>query len=214
MRAIGAMAVGAGGLVAIVVVDHVLLGDQALLQHGFYDEVAHLITGAIVAVALWALRVPVRGLAVLAGTVAIDLDHVPLILGIIHAPVGTSRPESHSLAPVALLLVVALLHRRRRALWLSFALGIGSHLLRDLGTGTVLLAWPLSVRPISVPYHSYITIMVALVTAAAVRAVAARPSTVPGRRAPVVTARPTAARVVNRTPRPLPPRQGSRAGRR
>lgn len=142
-------------LIGIALVDLLFHGSDWLPMHGFADEVNHSLTGLvwITAVAVLGVRVVVP--AALLGAVAIDLDHVPEILGWTESPPGTSRTYTHSLLLVLALVVIAVCDRRRRVIWGSAALGLLSHLVRDMGTGTVLFWWPLSNRPVGIPYELY-----------------------------------------------------------
>ena len=169
VRAIATAAAGATCLSSILLLDLRYVDHPDLLEHGVFDEAAHLLTAGMIAIALGAIRVPVRVAALLLGSIAIDIDHIPLILGMTDAPAGTSRPESHSLIPVIVLLLGAALDRRHRATWSSAALGVAAHLFRDLGTGTVLLGWPVSDRPIGISYESYIWGAMVLIPAAVCR---------------------------------------------
>lgn len=146
---------------------------------GLLDEPAHLATTVLVlsAVArtagsrLWAWA--------LVGSVLIDLDHVPFHLGWdpIVSPVG--RPVTHSLIVVAALLACAGARRWRTAA-LGLALGVVSHLLRDLATGPgVPLVWPLSDTGVAVPYAVYWSVLV--LAALVALATADRPVTISDR---------------------------------
>lgn len=150
-------------LAAIALVDRFLLDRRPLALHGLADELGHLLTAYVWLGLAEAAGLAVSPLAVLAGGVAIDLDHLPLILRIAHAPAGTSRPVSHSLLTVLVLLALAGADRQRRRVWASLALGVASHLVRDLGTGAVPLFWPLPSAPIGMPYECYLGLTVVLV---------------------------------------------------
>jgi hypothetical protein len=71
---------------------------------------------------------------------------------------------------VVTLLVVAVAHRSRRDVWASAALGVGTHLFSDLGTGTVVLWWPVAADPVAVPYSAYTLLTGVLVALAALTA--------------------------------------------
>jgi membrane-bound metal-dependent hydrolase YbcI (DUF457 family) len=144
-------------------------GDQiaavSLFPGGALDECAHVLTTVLI---LWALgpRVWQRFLvpAVIA-SVAIDLDHIPGELGAVWLTAGTPRPYTHSLLTIALVLVAALLVRRRRDLCLGIALGLAVHFFRDLsepGSGVALL-WPWSDHSFSLSHGSYVGVMAAVV---------------------------------------------------
>src|SRR5690242_3017172 len=100
------------GLMAFVVgldVAHRAL-PAGVLMTGVLDEPAHLATAAL---ALLACTTPMTRtrhrrllLTALVSSMAIDLDHVPMYLGLAEA--GGGRPPSHSLATVAVLIAAAL----------------------------------------------------------------------------------------------------------
>lgn len=137
----------------------------SFIPGGPLDETAHFLTMLIV---LWALgdRVWQRfGPAALVASVAIDVDHVPQYLGYDFWTRGTPRPYSHSLLTIAVVLVLAVLWRRRRDVLLGVALGLVAHFWRDLseaGSGVALL-WPFSDHSFSLSQTSYLLIMAAFV---------------------------------------------------
>lgn len=116
----------------------------SILASGALDEVAHLVTGALGLLALSCLiDVPRRFYAAgLVASVAIDLDHIPLYLG-----VGNpyQRPVTHSLATVAVVLAAAAASRRHRAVLAGVAAGLLIHFARDIAEGPpgVRMLWPL-----------------------------------------------------------------------
>ena len=116
----------------------------SILASGALDEVAHLVTGALGLLALSCLiDVPRRFYAAgLIASVAIDLDHIPLYLG-----VGNpyQRPVTHSLATVAVVLAAAAASRRHRAVLAGVAAGLLIHFARDIAEGPpgVRMLWPL-----------------------------------------------------------------------
>jgi inner membrane protein len=122
------------------------------------DEPAHLATSALVLTTFapsssWGL---LPGTIALASSVLIDVDHVPLYLGLT-AVAPSGRPVTHSaVAPLALMTLAALLPRSARRAVRSAALGVGLHLIRDLATGPgVSLFWPLDARSVLLPYSWY-----------------------------------------------------------
>jgi inner membrane protein len=143
-------------LVAIAALDLSLVGRQPLVLHGAADELGHMMTALAWYGAMVTIGVPVLLMAMLIGAVMLDLDHVPLVFGWVSTPPGTSRPGTHSLLPVALMLWMALRDKDRRGWWTAAALGMVSHLWRDLGTGHVALLWPVSDRVATVPYAVYV----------------------------------------------------------
>ena len=82
------------------------------------------------------------------GSVALDVDHVPLY---VRYEKPYARPGSHSLVTVAV--VAGLTARstgRRRAFLRGVSFGLASHLFRDLWTGGAPLFWPLSGRRVMI----------------------------------------------------------------
>jgi inner membrane protein len=127
---------------------------------GLLDESAHLITAALVLGS--APRAVVRPVWawVLIGSVAIDIDHLPLYAGVSGFRVDGGRPPSHSLAVVLLLLAGAAIPSLRKPL-LGLAGGVILHIVRDMATGPgVPLLWPLRPGNVLMPYLVYVALMV------------------------------------------------------
>jgi membrane-bound metal-dependent hydrolase YbcI (DUF457 family) len=135
---------------------------------GVVDEAAHMAT-ALALLSAWpaADREFARGL--LAGSILIDVDHVPELWGHRWLRPRGVRPVPHSAAAPALLLVRAARGSSRTAL--GAAVGLGGHLLRDLATGRtgVALLWPLTSRPFSVRYRRYAAVLAVLAAVGAAR---------------------------------------------
>jgi membrane-bound metal-dependent hydrolase YbcI (DUF457 family) len=157
----------------------VVASSTAPTEFAVVDEPAHLATGLVFVLALLTLagsrRAPLSFLAaaIVAG-VAIDLDHVPGLLGWHGLTQGTPRPYTHSLAtPVVLIAVGALLGGRAKPIAFGAAFGVCAHLFRDLCTGPGLaLAWPLSGAAVRLPYLAFAAGLI--LAAAAVAAATAR----------------------------------------
>jgi membrane-bound metal-dependent hydrolase YbcI (DUF457 family) len=134
-----------GCLATIAVADYVIYRRRPpWIVVGMFDHPAH------VATALLLRRNPTP--SYLAGSLLPDLDHIPLALRIVHPNPGDPRPVTHCLLTVA---PVALLNREA-------ALGMLAHFVRDLGVGTgTPLLWPLSRRPVRVPYAAYAVLVLA-----------------------------------------------------
>ncbi|SNR77188.1 metal-dependent hydrolase [Blastococcus mobilis] len=138
---------------------------------GVLDEPAHLLTAWVLLAALpfgrprgwlpWAL----------AGSVLIDVDHLPLYLGSADVAAAGGRPFSHSSATLAVLALIAGGARgRARIALLGLATGVTLHLVRDLATGPgVPLFWPLRQTSVEVPYGAYLVVLVAAAALAAAR---------------------------------------------
>ncbi len=138
---------------------------------GLLDEPAHLLTAALVLLALPTRFWQRNAGWVLLGSVALDIDHVPLFLGDAGFAVDGGRPPTHSLVTVVVLILgAAAVPGLRRGLG-AFALGVGLHLLRDVATGPgIPLLWPLARAVVTVPYLAYLTLLGLLTGLALVRA--------------------------------------------
>ena len=137
-------------LTAVLLLD-TWLAQTSYLLRGLVDEPAHLLTTSIAVLAVIAARggrvAPAFAVAALAAGNLVDADHLPQVLGSDVLTRGTPRPYPHSLAAIALLLVVATAARGRTAVILrGVAFGVAVHLVRDLGTAPVALLWPVSSR--------------------------------------------------------------------
>jgi hypothetical protein len=142
------------------------------------DWTNHLLTTLFIAWALRPLIDRTRILTALVASVLIDLDHIPGYLGSHILTGGTPRPYTHSLATVLVLVVVAVCRPRWRGRELGAALGVLSHLWRDLaepsGTG-VALFWPISDRAVTTPPALYLGSIALLALIALLRALRPRP---------------------------------------
>jgi LexA-binding, inner membrane-associated putative hydrolase len=117
----------------------------SILYTGLLDEPAHLAAGALGLLALACfIGVPRRFyVAALIASVAIDLDHIPMYLGLL----GNSdqRPVTHSLATVIVVAGAAVVSRRHRAVLAGIVTGLLIHFARDIAEGPpgVRMLWPL-----------------------------------------------------------------------
>jgi inner membrane protein len=152
-----------GCLATIAVADYVIHRRRPRwIVAGMFDEPAH------VATALLLRKQPTP--AYLVGSLLPDLDHVPLALRLVHPDPDDPRPVTHCLLTVA---PVAALSR-------DAALGMLAHFARDLGVGTgVPLLWPLSDRPVRVPYAAYAVLVLAAAYSRS-RPSGAAPAHIPG----------------------------------
>jgi hypothetical protein len=134
-----------GCLATIAVADYVIHRRRPRwIVVGMFDHPAH------VATAMLLRKEPTP--SYLAGSLLPDLDHIPLALRVVHPDPGDPRPVTHCLLTVA---PVALVDREA-------AKGMLAHFVRDLGVGTgVPLLWPLSGRPLRVPYAAYAVLVLA-----------------------------------------------------
>lgn len=117
----------------------------AVWTTGPVDEVAHLSTAALGLLVLARfIDAPRRFyVAALIASVAIDVDHIPLYLGLLGDQ--AQRPVTHSLSTVAVFIVAAAASRRHRAVLAGVATGLVLHFARDIAEGYpgVRLLWPL-----------------------------------------------------------------------
>jgi inner membrane protein len=167
--------VAAAALAVIVAADLAISRlDPPLLVVGLLDWPAHLATTLVLALALPRLPEEVL-LGAFAASVAIDLDHVPLLLGSDAFDGDLERPYTHALWTLVLVGAAGLALRRLRpraqatGVALGATLGLASHLARDLATGPGLsLLWPASDAVARVPWAAYAVVlgMLALVVAA------------------------------------------------
>ena len=137
--------------------------DPPWLVGGALDEPAHLATAALVLTALPPRPAPWTA-GFLAGSVAVDADHIPLIPARARITTGTRRPGGHSLvtALAAGGLALALRGAGRQAA-AGGAAGVCAHFARDVASARgVALARPLSDVEVRVPWAAYAAAMVAL----------------------------------------------------
>ena len=153
---------GPAALATLLVIDAFVLPRLPVRPiSGVVDETAHAATAVALLAALpRAGREFTRGFA--AGSMLLDVDHVPELWGRRWLRPRGVRPLPHSLGLPALLVVQARRKSDRTAL--GAAVGLGGQLLRDLATGktAVPLLWPLTKRPFSVGYRKYVAVMAVL----------------------------------------------------
>jgi membrane-bound metal-dependent hydrolase YbcI (DUF457 family) len=148
-------ALALGCLAAIAAADYTLHRRRPpWILIGLFDHPAHVATAGLVV--LNAQRRPSRWtIALLAGSLLPDLDHVPLALRAQRPSVDDPRPVTHCLLAVAPVAALAGLTQSERLHGL--ATGMVAHFLRDLGVGSgVPLLWPLTRRSVRVPYAVYL----------------------------------------------------------
>jgi membrane-bound metal-dependent hydrolase YbcI (DUF457 family) len=134
---------------------------------GPVDEAAHLATAALgLLVLIRFVDAPRRFYAAaLIASVAIDLDHLPLYLGLLGDP--AQRPITHSLSTVAVFVAAAAANRRHRAVLAGVATGLVLHFARDIAEGYpgVRVFWPLQGASWMVSYRWFLG-LIALLAAA------------------------------------------------
>ncbi len=135
---------------------------------GLLDEAAHFTTAWLLLQGLPTARRRNIIVPALIGSVAIDLDHIPQDLGHYFLMVGTSRPATHSLGTVLVLLGLGLALRRHRNLFLGLGLGVMLHFFRDFAEGNgsgVPLIWPLTRHSFRYPHGVYVAFMTCVIAA-------------------------------------------------
>jgi inner membrane protein len=164
---------GCAALLVIVLIDTWLGGgERSLPQRAVSDESAHLLTAVLLLAAL-PVALPVRFfVGALIGVVAIDLDHLPLIIGSDVLTQQTNRPFTHALLTIAIVAGLSLpLPARWRWAGFGIAAGVAAHFWRDLATSTagVPLLWPWQTYGFTLPYGVYLGFLIGCVAIAALR---------------------------------------------
>jgi len=148
-----------------------------LLSSGPLDEAAHLATGALGLLVLACLiDVPRRFyVAGLIASVAIDLDHIPLYLGLIGDK--NQRPVTHSLLTVLAFAGAAAVSRRHRAVLAGVVTGLVIHFARDIAEGPpgVRMLWPLQDKAWTASFWWFLGMIIAFTAARLVLASAGIP---------------------------------------
>jgi membrane-bound metal-dependent hydrolase YbcI (DUF457 family) len=120
---------------------------------GLFDHPAHVATAELIRLNLRP-RPRAWTTGYRAGSLAPDLDHLPLALRAVHPSPGDPRPVTHCLLAVAPVAVWAL--ARDSEVAAGAAAGMLAHFVRDLGVGTgAPLLWPATGRQLRVPYFLY-----------------------------------------------------------
>jgi len=146
---------------------------------GPVDEVAHLATAALGLLVLARfIDAPRRFYAAaLIASVAIDVDHIPLYLGLLGDQ--AQRPVTHSLSTVAVFVAAAVASRRHRAVLSGAAAGLVLHFARDIAEGYpgVRVFWPLQDTSLMASYWWFLGMIVVLTAARLVLVSASLPRT-------------------------------------
>jgi len=146
---------------------------------GPVDEVSHLSTAALgLLVVVRFIDAPRRFyVAALIASVAIDVDHIPLYLGLLGNQ--AQRPVTHSLSTVAVFAVAAAASRRHRAVLAGAATGLVLHFARDIAEGYpgVRVFWPLQDTSWMVGYWWFLGMIIVFTAARLVLVRAGLPHT-------------------------------------
>lgn len=139
----------------------------SVLASGPLDEVAHLAFAALGMLVLACLiDLPRRFyVAALIASVAIDLDHIPLYLGLLGNQ--DQRPVTHSLGTVIIFAAAAVAGRRHRAVFGGIVTGLVLHFARDIAEGPpgVRILWPLQQTAWTASYWWFLGMVIALTAA-------------------------------------------------
>jgi hypothetical protein len=146
---------------------------------GPVDEVAHLSTAALGLLVLARfIHAPRRFyIAALIASIAIDVDHIPLYLGLLGNQ--AQRPVTHSLSTVAVFVAAAAASRRHRAMLAGVATGLVLHFARDIAEGYpgVRVFWPLQATSLMLSSQWFLGIIVVFTAARLVLVSAGLPHT-------------------------------------
>jgi hypothetical protein len=139
----------------------------SVLASGPLDEVAHLTFAAVGMLVLACLIDLPRCFyfAALIASVAIDLDHIPLYLGLLENK--DQRPVTHSLGTVIIFAAAAVASRRHRAVFAGIVTGLVLHFARDIAEGPpgVRMLWPLQQTAWTASYRWFLGMVIALTVA-------------------------------------------------
>ena len=139
----------------------------SVVASGPLDEVAHFATAALGLLVLERfVDIPRRFyVAALVASVAIDLDHIPLYLGLLGN--RDQRPVTHSLATVIVFVVAAVASRGHRAVLAGASTGLVLHFARDITEGPpgVRMLWPLQQTAWSASYWWFLGMIIAFTVA-------------------------------------------------
>jgi hypothetical protein len=134
---------------------------------GPVDEVVHLSTAALGLLVLARLIDAPRRfyVAALIASIAIDVDHIPLYLGLLGDQ--AQRPVTHSLSTVAVFVAAAAASRRHRAVLAGVAAGLMLHFARDIAEGYpgVRVFWPLQDTSLMLSYQWFLGMIVVFTAA-------------------------------------------------
>ena len=154
---------------------------------GPIDELVHASTAALGLLVLARLIDAPRRfyVAALIASVAIDLDHIPLYLGLLGNQ--AQRPVTHSLSTVAVFIAASTASRRHRAVLAGLSTGLVLHFARDLAEGYpgVQVLWPLQGNSWMVSYRWFLGMIIVFTVARLVLVSAGLPHTrIPAFRTP------------------------------
>lgn len=174
----------------------------SILASGLLDEPAHLATAALGLLVLACfIDAPRRFyVAALIASVAIDLDHIPLYLGLLGNQ--NQRPVTHSLATVLVFIAAAAISHRHRAVLAGVATGLVLHFARDIAEGAsgVRMLWPLQDTAWAADYWWFLGMIITFTVVRLILVTAGIPRTRVRLFAAPVPAKPTSSELVGDRP--------------
>lgn len=160
--------------------------EMSFTPEAVIDEPCHLATALVILGAIVRFRGappdPKFGWSMLAFSVLIDVDHLPMEFGSSVLTAGTPRPYTHALWILALLILAAVIARywsrhvktQTSEITVSViagaACGIAAHFVRDVATGPISLWWPFTAAAVQEPYWWYVLELLVIVAMPQVRA--------------------------------------------
>ena len=173
-------------IAAVVTVDHTISWHgMSFVPRALVDEPCAIATALVVLGAITRFRGtppdPKFGWSLLAWSVLIDIDHLPLEFGSSVLTAGTPRPYFHALWVLVMLVVAAVVarHWAQRAktpasattvnILAGTAWGVSAHFLRDVATAQMSLWWPVTKAAVQEPYWWYVLELLVIVAMPPVR---------------------------------------------
>jgi hypothetical protein len=168
-------------LVAVVVVVDFTIPwrGMSFVPRALVDESCAVATTLVVLGALTRFRGtppdPKLGWSMLASSVLIDVDHLPLEFGSSVLTAGTARPYFHAFWVIVALIVATIVARywSKRAnmrtssttvyILVGMACGVSAHFLRDVATAPISLWWPVTKAAVEVPYWWYVLALLVII---------------------------------------------------
>jgi inner membrane protein len=156
-------------LLVILAIDGPIAWQQRpLVLAGLADETAHLLTAALLLAAVPLALPRAFVISALLGSMLIDLDHLPLIMGSDLLTRETGRPVTHSMLALGCAAVIALwLPPWSKCLGWGLAAGIAAHFVRDLASTSagVPLFWPVTPYGFTLAHDAYFALLVVCLAA-------------------------------------------------
>jgi inner membrane protein len=165
---------------AVVIVDFAIPWQgMSFVPRAIVDEPCAVATALVVLGALTRFRGtppdPKFGWSMLALSVLVDVDHLPLEFGSSVLTAGTPRPYFHALWVVVVLIVATVVarywsqHAKTPAssttvnILAGAAWGIFAHFFRDVATAPMSLWWPVTKAAVEVPHWWYVLALLVII---------------------------------------------------